>query len=556
MDILTPFASYNRNWEHFDDLCETFTWRLPSRFNIGHRICERQSDSPDRPAIRTVGPTQPTKTYTYGQLAEESNRFANYLAEVGVESGDRVAIQTTQRPEVVVAHLATWKLGAISVILNPLLGQEETTSQLTQTGATAGVFDSAVLEPSSIPEQYGDSLSALVFLDDSAPTVGQSYERAIKHQTAEPRATDTAPDDDAFIVYTSGTTGDPKGVVHTHSTLIGHLPTFCLTFANLSLEASQRFWTVSNWASIALMSNVMAPLFAGRTVLAHARTSRFDPEEALKIVADQQVTNLSASPTALRLMQQVPNIRSRSNLSELNIITTGGEEVSDSLVDWWAELDVIVHEVYGQTEANNIVADCNELLDIQSNAIGCPMPGHDVAILDPENPTSEVGCDKVGEIGVRIDDPICFDRYWESPEQTTKSVQEGWLLTGDLGVQNRDGAIFFRSRKDDVIISSGRRIGPAEIETALATHPAVINAGVVGVDDELRGEIPIAFVAIRDEVQPSERLVMELQEHVKERMAKYKHPRDIVFLDSVPTTNTGTIARGELREIAAQQRDT
>lgn len=553
MDLLDSLSTYDLEWETFDDFFDSFAWRLPPRFNIGGGICDRWGESAERIAIRTVDFDSESTAYTYRRLARESDQLANYLSDAGVERGDRVVVHTTQRPEAVVAHLATWKIGAVSVVLNPLLSSAEIADQLAKTDPTACVLDPAVLDPTAELKSHLESLDPVVVVDKTGTIAGRAYADAIAERSTQRRVAETTPDDDAFVVFTSGTTGDPKGAVHTHSTLLGHLSTFCLTFTNLDYEGSQRFWTVSNWASITLMSNVMAPLFAGKTVVAHARTDRFDPEEALAIVDNYRITNLSASPTALRMIQQVPDIRSRYDLNDLHLITTGGEEVSQSLVEWWERRDVTVHEVYGQTEANNVVGDCSALLDLPPDAIGRPMPGHVLGIVDPEDPNIEIDSGELGEIAIRYDDPICFDRYWENPEQTAETIRSGWLLTGDLGYRNGDGEIFFGGRKDDVIITSGYRIGPAEIEEALAVHPEVIDAGVVGVEDEIRGEIPKAFVELRRDERATETLVDKLQKHVKDRTAKYKYPREIEFIETVPKTNTGTTARGELRKRASER---
>jgi len=548
--LLEPAGSYDCAWDGFEDLSESFSWTLPDQFNVAEAICRRASKFSDRPAIRTVGSEQTERTYTYRQLADESDRLADSLRTRGVGRGDRMAIHTTQRPEVVTAHLAAWKLGAVSVVLNPLLGLEEALSQLRETEATVWVVDAAVFESDASLVEAAGSETSIVVVGDRSPLAGGPYRAMIEDGTTDLDPVDTTPDDDALVVFTSGTTGEPKGVVHTHSVVLGHLPTYYLTFTNADPASSRTFWTVSNWASITLVSNVLTPLFAGRTVVAHARTSRFDPAEAAGIVTDYDVTNLSASPTGLRMLKQVPDVQSRLDGSELAIITTGGEEVSDSLVDWWSDLGVTVQEIYGQTEANNVVADCTRLLDLPSKAIGRPMPGHEVTILDPDDPEVELEDGTVGEIAVRSDDPICFDRYWERPERSAESIQSGWLLTGDLGYRTEAGAIVFESRKDDVIITSGHRVAPAEVEDALVSHPSVVDAGVVGVDDEVRGEIPKAFVQLEEDVEPSDTFANELREHVKDRTATYKRPHEVTFLGAIPKTNTGTTARGELRELA------
>jgi acetyl-CoA synthetase len=246
------------------------------------------------------------------------------------------------------------------------------------------------------------------------------------------------------------------------------------------------------------------------------------------------------------MMQTEPNYR----LDTLRTIAGGGESLGKDIVAWAENTfgGAAVHEGYGQTEANMLVGDCTALFEFREEAMGKAGPGHKVTIVDPETAEPTVDHGEVGEIAVRYDgNPVCFKEYWDKPDKTAQKVQNGWLLTEDLGRMNDDGYIAFESRKDDVIISAGYRIGPVEIEESLADHDAVADVAVIGVPDDERGEVPKAFVVSND-VDPDDDLRDVLRQHVRDRLAQYEYPRDIEFVDDLPKTSTGKVRRASLRE--------
>jgi acetyl-CoA synthetase len=251
------------------------------------------------------------------------------------------------------------------------------------------------------------------------------------------------------------------------------------------------------------------------------------------------------------MMMQNEEAAEGRELSGVRTISSGGESLGQTIVDWvkdtFAGADI--HEGYGQTEANMVVGSCEPLGVQRQGKIGKAAPGHEVAILDPDTAEPTVDPGEVGEIGVRYEGgPACFNEYWNKPEKTEKKFKNGWLLTEDLGTADEDGYIEFVSRKDDVIISSGYRIGPEEIEDSLAGHDAVADAGVIGVPDAERGEVPKAYVTLAEGFEPSESLTEELQQHVKDRLAKYEYPRHIEFIGELPKTATGKIKRADLED--------
>jgi len=239
------------------------------------------------------------------------------------------------------------------------------------------------------------------------------------------------------------------------------------------------------------------------------------------------------------------------DLRSVETIATGGEPLGADVVGWIDDAfgGVALNEAYGQTEANLLVGTCDALMDVPRGKLGVSTPGHDVRIADAEDPARTCEPGEVGEFAVRFEgDPVCLKEYWNRPEATDGKIRDGWVLTEYLGVRDADGCFEFRSRKDDIILSAGYRIGPSEIEESLADHEAVANAGVIGIPDDDRGEVPKAFVVPADGHEPSEELEATLTAHVRDNLAKYEYPREVEFLEELPKTVTGKVRRRDLEE--------
>ncbi|MFC6942304.1 acyl-CoA synthetase [Salinirubellus sp. GCM10025818] len=547
---LDAYHFHEEEWEDYDALRAAFDWEVPDRFNIAAYTCDRWADERGRVALFYEDGEGQTGTYTFRQLRDAANRLANHLADAGVERGDRIGVNAPQRPETVISHLAAWKLGATSIPLSTLFGPDGLRYRLDDASAVAAVVDRSNVEAfrearSELPDLH----TALTI--DAEPGSGEAdFDDALSGSSPQFVTVDTGAEDESLLIYTSGTTGDPKGVRHVHRVLLGHLPLFLTTFANLELTDRDVFRTPSEWAWIASLFDVVFPaLYYGRPVLAY-RGGQFDPERAFELIERYDVTNYFAPPTALRMMQRV-DAPERFDVDSIRTITSGGEALGRTIAEWADETfaGAVVHEGYGQTEANVLAGECTALFESREGSFGLAGPGHELAIVDPETAEPTVPPGETGEIAVRYEgDPVCFTEYWNQPGKTDAKIRNGWLLTEDLGTVDEDRYLSFVGRKDDVIISAGYRIGPEEIEDSLAAHPAVADAAVIGVPDDERGEVPKAFVVLAAGYEPGESLVESLQEHVKARLAKYEYPREIEFVEELPTTTTGKIRRTSLRE--------
>ena len=548
---LDAYRFHDREWDGYDELREAFEWEVPERFNIATYLCDRWAAAePDRLAVIAVGADSTDTEYTYGRLHGTANRLANSLADRGIEAGDRVAVSGAQKVEFLAAHLAAWKLGAVSVPLSILFGPEGLGHRLADSGASAFVADGAALPALREAEADCDALETILAVGDAPTESGETpFRDAVDGRSAEFETAPTNAEEPATIVYTSGTTGPPKGVVHPHRSLLGVLPSHVLQARNLELRADDLVYSPAEWSWIGpLYQGVLASLYYGTPVLGDA--VQFDPERTFELIDRYDVSFIGGATTVYRMMMQVPEPE-RYDLSSLRVVLGAGETLGQSVVEWWRETveGVAVHEAYGQTEASVLCGDCEALgIAHEPGRMGKALPGMEVRTVDPEtNAPAEDGA--VGELAARYEgNPVCFEEYWNAPEKTARKVQDGWLFTEDVGSRAENGYLSFHSRADDVIVSSGYRIGPAEIEECPADHEAVANAGAIGVPDETRGEIPKAFVQPAADVEPGADLEAELADHVRSRLAKYEYPRAMAFVDELPLTTTGKVRRHDLRE--------
>ena len=551
------YCLHDTEWSGYEQLYNGFDWQVPDRFNIAAYTSERWRGT-DQLALVATEEGGADQRYTFTELDRAANRLANVLVSDGIECGDRVAVTGRQHPVVALTHLAAWKCGAVTVPVSPLLGTEGLTYRLQDSGATAAVFGSSLLETLDGIDLSSLSLDSVYALDGpSCLARSRALQPRIDEEAASFEAVETAPDEPASVFYTSGSTGDPKGVVLPHQTLLGILPSYLTLKCDLELSDDDCFWTTSEWSWIALYSTVFTSWFHGMPVLAYDRGA-FDADAVWEVLAHYNVTSLSAAPAALRRLRDAS---AASSVDSLRVVFSGGSLLREPTVKWARQTfgPVSVHVSYGLTEAALVAGNCEALgKPYRPATIGVAQPGHEIRLVDPDSDDQEpVAHGDVGEIAVHAaSDPVCMTRYWQKPEATTEALRDGWLLTNDLGRRTTEGYIEYIGRADDVIISSGYRIGPAEIERTLETHDGVKTAGVVGIPDEDRGEIPKAVVVRTDAYDASERLAEALQDHVKQALALYKYPRDIEFVDELPRTSTGKIQREKLNDESTASRDT
>ena len=530
----------------YDALTASFSWDIPDRYNIAADVCDRWAlTEPERPAILEIAPSGELTSISYGELRERSNRLANALGARGLNPGDRLAVLLPQSADVVVAHLAAYRLGAIALPLAGLFGTDALRYRLADSGAAAIVTDTAGL--TKLGQIRRDLPDLTTFLSVDGPSgPAEGFADALRTASPDFETSDSGPDDPALMIYTSGTTGLAKGALHGHRVLLGHLPGWFMMH-DFPKEGEGVMWTPSDWAWAGGLLNVLLPsLRLGMPVLARPGF-RFEPDAAFALIAGYGVTNAFLPPTALRMLRGVEKPRERFDLSRLRNIASAGESLGPETFAWARDaLGLTIGEAYGQTECNLVLASCVRAGVARPGSTGKPVPGHRVAILRADG--SETDVDEIGEICVASPDPVLFQGYWKQPNACDDKFRDGWWLTGDKARRDADGYVHFVGREDDLITSAAYRIGPTEIEAVLVLHPAVTLAAAVGKPDPLRTQIVKAFVVLADGHAPTDALADDILAFARKRLSAHEYPREIAFLNSLPMTTTGKIIRRELRE--------
>ncbi|WP_412504781.1 AMP-binding protein [Roseovarius sp. SYSU LYC5161] len=513
------------NHAPYEALRAGFAWGVPERLNMAVQACDHRADT-DPGKVAIIDLTDARAEVTFAGLRRMADGLAHALMARGVGPGDRVGVLRSQGAWCAAAHIAIWKTGAISIPLFKLFRHDALRSRLRDAGARVVVSDRA-----GLPMLAGlDGVSALVPEMTDLPTA--------RFETADTRA-----EDPAVLMYTSGTTGSPKGALHAHRVLTGHLPGVELSHDFLGAPGDC-LWTPADWAWIGGLFDVLMPGLALGVPVVAARLDKFTVGDAARIIRDGAVRNVFFPPTALRMLKAAD-----ARLPGLRSVASGGEPLGAEMLGWGRDaLGVTINEFYGQTECNMVATSCAALFDQRPGCIGKPVPGHDLAVLDPEGrPTPGEG-----DVAIRRGSASMMLGYWNRPEATAAKFRGDWLVTGDRGRWDGD-FLRFIGREDDVITSAGYRIGPAEIEDCLMTHPAVATAAVVGKPDALRTEIVKAYVVVRAGWRPGAALGDALRAHVKDRLAAHCYPREIDFFDALPLTVTGKVMRKELRARAVAE---
>ena len=535
----------------YDEVYNAFHWEIPEFYNIGVDICDKWAHQRYRLALIYEDEKGEVERYTFWDLKRLSNGLANGLKAHGIETGDRIGIMLPQSPEAGIAHIATYKMGAVVIPLFTLFGTEALEYRLSNSEAKGIVTDEANLPKVLEIKDKLPHLKAIILARGKAPETVLNFWELIEKGSSSFETLNTRADDPAFISYTSGTTGPPKGAFHAHRVLLGHLPGIQFPH-NFFPKEDDLFWTPADWAWMGGFMDVLLPSWHyGIPVVAH-RAKKFDPEEVFHLLAKYGIRNAFMPPTALKMMRQVKDPRSRHDYS-MRTIGSGGESLGEELLEWGRDvMGLTINEFYGQTEVNLVVGCCSEVMEIRPGSMGKAIPGHKVEVVDDSG--IPVPPETIGEIAIKRPDPVMCIEYWKNPVATKEMYINDWWLTGDLAKKDEDGYFWFVGRKDDVITSSGYRIGPAEIEDCLMKHPSVSMVAVIGSPDKVRTEVVKAFIVLKPEVTPSSEIEEDIKKFVKVRLAAHEYPREIEFVSELPMTATGKIMRKELKKLEVQRK--
>jgi len=545
-----------------------FRWRVPPWFNIADACCGRWARSPvtaARTAVRWEAEAGGAGTLSYGELQAAAHRLSSALARRGVTAGDRVAIVMPQRPETAVAHIAVYQLGAVAMPLSMLFGPDALEFRLQDSAAKVAIVDESAIDNLLQARPAAPALETVVAVGAAAGRGDVDWEPMLAAELPMFVPALTRADDPAVLIYTSGTTGPPKGALIPHRALIGNLTGFVCSQNWFGSEDGGVFWSPADWAwTGGLMDALLPTLYFGREIVAFR--GRFSAERAFDLIERHGVTHTFLFPTALKaMMKAVPEPRVHHRLP-LQAVMSAGEAVGDTVFAWCRDaLGVTVNEMFGQTEINYVVGNCGSYIDVtgtrrpawpaRPGSMGRGYPGHRVAVIDEEGRECPPGTP--GDVAVhRLDihghpDPVFFLGYWNNEEATrrkfTGDPAGSWCRTGDTAVMDEQGYLWYQGRSDDVFKAAGYRIGPSEVENCLVKHPAVANAAVVPKPDPERGAVVKAYVVLAAGWTGDERLVGELQGHVRGKLAPYEYPKEIEFIEQLPMTTTGKVQRRVLR---------
>jgi acetyl-CoA synthetase len=559
--VKRPEEKAAANLRDYDAAVAAFSWDAAralldgfpgGKLNIAHEAVDRHvlAGRGSRLALRWIGRDDRVRDFTYADLQAETGRFANLLARNGIGRGDRVFSLLGRVPELYAAALGTLKNGSVFSPLFSAFGPEPIKARMTIGGASALVTTEAFYRKKIEPWRSELPALKLVLLTECsaerpAGTVDLSAAMAV--QPAAFDTVHTAPDEMALLHFTSGTTGKPKGAVHVHEAVVAHNLTGRLA---LDFHDGDVFWCTADPGWVTGTSyGIISPLTNGITMLVDQ--AEFDAERWYRILAREKVTVWYTAPTAIRmLMKAGSDLARRFDLSHLRFLASVGEPLNPEAVVWSVEaFGKPFHDNWWQTETGGIMIANFAAMDVKPGSMGRPLPGIVAGVVERQGgEVRTIDRPMVsGELALRPGWPSMMRGYLGEEERYRKCFAGGWYLTGDLVMRDADGYYWFVGRGDDVIKSAGHLIGPFEVESALMEHPAVAEAGVIGIPDPTAGEVVKAFVAVKEGFTPDEALRKDLLGHARKRLGPAVAPRDIAFRKNLPKTRSGKIMRRLLK---------
>jgi len=544
-------TSFKDNQDYIDNL----EFIVPDNFNFAYDVMDEWARiAPDKLAMIWTHEDGRTRTFTFQQLKEETDQTASYFQSLGIGKGDMVMIILKRHYEFWFTILALHKIGAIAIPATHMLTKKDIIYRNNMAGMKAIVCVGNEYVLSQIQAAMPESPTVDVLIS-VGPQVPEGFHDWHKERDLAPkfvRPTNVNTNDDILLVYfTSGTNGEPKMVAHDHLYPIGHLTTG-VYWHNLQEDSIHLTLADTGWGKAA-WGKLYGQWFAGAVVFVYD-IEKFKASSVLNIIEKFHITSFCAPPTVYRYM--VHEDLSVYNLSSLRYCTTAGEALNPSVFEKFKEATGIsLFEGFGQTETTMTLGTMPWVTP-RPGSMGLPNPQYDIDLVLPDGTPCKPN--ENGEIVVKVGDkkPLgLFKEYYNDPELTKQVWHDGYYHTGDVAYRDEDGYYWFVGRTDDVIKSSGYRIGPFEVESALMSHPSVVECAITGVPDEFRGMIVKATVVLREDwkAKAGDELVKELQEHVKATTAPYKYPRIVEFVEELPKTISGKIRRVEIREKDTQK---
>lgn len=515
--------------------------KIPAEYNLAQDI-DRFADDPHRIALRWENEHGVKKELSYLQLREESNQFANALRQAGLTKGDTLMVMLPRTPETYSVYLGALKSGIIITPGSELLQPKDLLYRTQHSKAKAVVCYHTLLDRIDEIRGQASDLQLFICVGDKQEK-WTAYDDFIQSMSTDFEIVATHSSDIAFLNYTSGTTGNPKGVIHSHSWAYIHQIVAAKQW--LGIKEGDVVWGTAapGWGKWT-WTPFLSALGSGATSISYL--GNFNPRKYIHIINEYQVNVLCCTPTEYRMLVKLPNL-DQYKLPSLRYAVSAGEALNPQVIQKFKDqFGITIRDGYGQTETTLLIATLADMEE-KRGSMGKPTPENFISIIDEDGNPLPAG--EVGHIAVHKDSPALFKGYLNDPERTASSFKGDWYLTGDLASMDNEGYYWYKGRADDIIISSGYTIGPAEVEDALDLHPAVQESAVVASPDEVRGFIVKAFVVLKDPKAASDSLIKELQHHVKKITASYKYPREIEFITDLPRTISNKVRRVVLREL-------
>ncbi|WP_152655332.1 acyl-CoA synthetase MbcS [Oceanobacillus sp. CFH 90083] len=510
----------------------------PEWYNITSEI-EKYAADEERKAIILEEQNGNTKEVTYTNLIKNANKTGNILLKHGLKRGDKIMIMLPRCTEAYELYIAALKAGIIIIPSSEMLRTKDLQFRISHGEIDAVVATEACVDEFKKVVEY-DRLTKFSVGAELEGWV--SIDKEKKHASDQLETAETFRDDIAFLSYTSGTTGNPKAVIHSHGWGFAHMSSAPRYW--LSIQEGDTVWATAapGWQKW-LWSPFLSIMGTGATAFVYE--GRFDAAAYLELLEKYQINVLCCTPTEYRLMAKLPNLDDY-NLSALHSAVSAGEPLNREVIDKFrAYFDVTVRDGYGQTE-NTLLLGFLKGTEVRPGAMGKPTPGNNVVVIDENGELAKPGV--VGDIAIPLDTPSLFKGYYKDKERTERTKRGNYYVTGDQASIDEDGYFWFEGRSDDIIISSGYTIGPFEVEDTLVKHPDVKECAVVASPDPIRGNVVKAFVILQDNIIGNDEMVENLQSYVKHEIAPYKYPRKIEFVSELPKTASGKIRRVVLRQ--------
>jgi acetyl-CoA synthetase len=533
---------YNKEYKNWK-------WNIPKKYNVGYDVADKHAEGKNKDKIALFWENSEGKTekFTFENIKNLSNRFGNALKNLGFKKGDRFLIRLPNIPAFQISFIGGVKIGAVPIPSSVMFREHEIEYRINDSSAKAVIATPKYAKEVHAIEKNCKTLKHIIVVGDTE--LGElSFNDMIKESSANLDLEPTSSTDMAFFCYTSGTTGNPKGAVHLHQWVPGNDPSV-IYWQNAKENDIIAHTGDLNW--IYPLGNGF--LYVWRWgISTFVYEGKFDPNKWFELLEKYKVTNLASVPTAYRMFLTVKDAEKKYNLKSLRHCISAGEPLNPKVIsELKRRFGLDVYDGIGMTEVMVYVSNMKGM-KIKPGSCGKPHPGHICALVDENGKPVPQG--ESGVLTIKKTDPGLFREYWNKPEKTAESFKGEWFLSGDVLYQDEGGYFWFSGRNDDLIKASGYRISPFEVESAIISHPDVLECAVVASPDEMRGTIIKAYVVLHDRNKASDKLVKDIQEHTKKVAAPYKYPREIEFVTELPKTQSGKIKRKELRELEREKK--